>query len=303
MTAAGVSRFDKRQLRAAFGRAAETYDQAARLQRDIADELLNRLDIIRVAPRLILDLGCGTGYSGRLLARRYRGARLIGLDIARGMAQRADRKSGLFSRQRFVCGDAETLPLATASVDMVVSNLMLQWCDPRAVFSEVGRVLKPGGLWMFSTFGPDTLKELRAAWQAVDEAVHVHGFVDMHDLGDQLVTLGFADPVLDIERLTLDYPDVMTVLRDLKHLGAHNVAPQRARGLTGKQHFARFVAAYESLAPGGVAIPATYEVVYGQAWAPEGRGEIRGARDEGWKPVSVFKSISSHPRAPRIKED
>jgi malonyl-CoA O-methyltransferase len=293
MTGAGVSLFDKRQLRAAFGRAAETYDQAARLQRDIADELLQRLDIIRMAPHLILDLGCGTGYSGRLLARRYRDARLIGLDIARSMAQRADRKSGLFSRQRFVCGDAEALPLASASVDMVVSNFMLQWCDPRAVFSEVMRVLKPGGLWMFSSFGPDTLKELRAAWQVVDEAVHVHGFVDMHDLGDQLVALGFSDPVLDVERLTLGYPDVMTVLRDLKHLGAHNVARQRTRGLTGKQRFARFMAAYAGLVPGGVAIPATYEVVYGQAWAPEKRGEGRDTRDEGWKPVSVFKRMSS----------
>ena len=130
---------------------------------------------------------------------------------------------------------------------------------------------------MFTTFGPDTLIELRRAWHAADDRPHVHGFLDMHDLGDMLMRAGFADPVLDVERLTLTYDEVMDVLRDLKRLGAHNAAVQRARGLTGKRQFARFRAAYETMRVGG-RIPATYETVYGHAWAPEGRA---GRRSRG----------------------
>lgn len=263
---------DKRRLRASFEHAAATYDAAAVLQREIADRLLARLEVVRLRPRVILDLGCGTGYGLRQLGRRYPRARLLGLDIAETMVRRARAQSGLWGRMTgrcaFACGDAERLPLAPGSVDMVVSNLSLQWCDPPAVFAEVGRVLRPGGLLMFSSFGPDTLRELRAAWGTVDAAPHVHGFIDMHDLGDMLVHAGFADPVMDMEHLTLTYASVQAVMRDLKQLGAHNVALSRARGLTGKSRFARFSAAYESQARDGK-IPATYEVVYGHAWAPE----------------------------------
>jgi malonyl-CoA O-methyltransferase len=170
--------------------------------------------------------------------------------------------------QQFVCGDIERLPIATGSVDLAVSNLALQWCDPLAAFTEFRRVLAPGGLLVFTTFGPDTLKELRAAWQAADAGPHVHGFLDMHDLGDLLVHAGFADPVLDVDRLTLTYGEVLDVLRDLKALGAHNAAASRTRGLTGKQRFARFRAAYEARRRDGM-IPATYEVVYGHAWVSE----------------------------------
>ncbi len=263
---------DKQRLRASFERAVKTYDDVAVLQRTIADRLLERLDVVKLQPAVILDTGCGTGYVTRALARRYPRAQRLALDIAESMVRRARRGFGwrrLLQRRALpVCGDAEALPFASASVDMIVSNLALQWCDAQAVFTEFRRVLRPGGLAIFTTFGPDTLRELRAAWRAVDERPHVHGFLDMHDLGDLLVRSGFVEPVMDVERLTLTYADVLGVLRDIKCLGAHNAARERARGLTGKRRFARFRAAYEALARDG-RIPATYEAVYGLAWAPE----------------------------------
>jgi malonyl-CoA O-methyltransferase len=263
---------DKRRLRESFAHAADTYDAAAVLQREIADRLLARLEVVRLKPQVILDIGCGTGYDLRQLSKRYLSARVVGLDIAETMAQRARSRTGLWrrltGRSVFACGDAERLPLAPASVDMIVSNLALQWCDPRTVFAEARRVLRPGGLLMFTTFGPDTLRELRDAWRAADDAPHVHAFIDMHDIGDMLIHAGFADPVMDMEPFTLTYASVLEVMRDIKQLGAHNVALNRTRGLTGKARFARFRAAYESRAQNGK-IPATYEAVYGHAWVAE----------------------------------
>ena len=263
---------DKRRLRQSFENAATTYDSVAVLQREIADRLLARLDLIKSSPQIIIDVGCGTGYCTRALSKRYRQARVLGLDIAPAMVARAQKNSGIWnkltSKCLFIGGDAERLPMLPASIDIMVSSATLQWCVPPAVFAEARRVLRPGGLLMFTTFGPDTLYELRAAWRAVDDSPHVHGFIDMHDLGDMLVHAGFADPVMDMERITLTYDDVLGVLRDLKGLGAHNAASARMRGLTGKSRFARFRKTYEAMVQNG-RIPATFEVVYGHAWAPE----------------------------------
>jgi malonyl-CoA O-methyltransferase len=276
---------DKRQVRNAFGRAAGTYDGAAQLQRDIADQLAERLDIVRIAPQSVLDLGCGTGYGSALLARRYPKAQIVALDMAESMLRRARARasgwrrwlSGLLAPPfRPLCADAESLPLGGARLDLVVSNLALQWCDPARVFAEVRRVLRPGGLFLFSTFGPDTLKEMRQAWQSVDSAVHVHDFADMHDLGDLMYGLGFRDPVMDVERHVLYHETVLDALRDLKRIGAHNVARGRARGLMGKRHFAGFRETYETLASGEGRIPVSYEVVYGLAWAPASNTGVRG---------------------------
>jgi malonyl-CoA O-methyltransferase len=303
------SLLDKRSLRASFERAASSYDEAAVLQRAIADRMLERLDVVRLTPSSVLDIGSGTGYVAHALMHRYPRARLHAADLAHAMVRRARARTRLrrpllripalaalglpvhrwfSSNIDFVCADLERLPFAAGAFDMIVSNLTLQWCDPVAVFAECRRVLRPGGLFMFTTFGPDTLTELRAAWHAVDERPHVHGFLDMHDLGDSLVRTGFAEPVMDVERFTLTYADVLGVLRDLKRLGAHNAARTRPRGLTGKASFRRFKQAYEAMRADG-RIPATYEAVYGLAWAPEGRDEGRGARSEEWRPVSVFK--------------
>lgn len=275
MTDSDFMLVDKKQMRSAFQRAASGYDASAVLQREIADRLLARLALIKLVPTRILDAGCGTGYCTRALSQRYPRAQVVGIDIAAAMTARAHTANGPRStlgrwrrRDRYVCGDAESLPLASASIDMVFSNLTVQWCNPQAVFAEFLRVLRPGGLLMFTSFGPDTLRELRHAWATVDDAPHVHGFIDMHDLGDALMRIQFAEPVMDMEYITLTYADVVSVMRDLKAIGAHNVARGRSTGLLGKQRYARFVAAYESGRRADGRIPATYEVVYGHAWSP-----------------------------------
>jgi malonyl-CoA O-methyltransferase len=260
---------DKRRARRAFERAAADYDRSAVLQRELADRLLERLDYVRLQPRRILDLGCGTGYAVDGLQRRYRGAQVIALDFALPMLLQARRRGGWLRRPHCLCADAERLPLADGAADLIVSNATLQWCnDPQAAFSECLRVLSPGGLLMFTTFGPDTLKELRAAWSTVDGYTHVSPFPDMHDLGDALVRARFADPVMDTERLTVTYSQLADLMGDLKGIGAHNATDGRPRGLTGPRRLAAVTAAYEAHRRDG-RLPASYEVVYGHAWAPE----------------------------------
>lgn len=269
---------NKRHIARHFARAAGSYDRVAVLQREIGDRLLERLEIVRLAPARVLDAGCGTGHVTRALARRYAQATVCGLDIAPALLRVAQRKRGWFSRSAFVAGDAERLPIASDSVDLLLSNLALQWCELEAAFAEFLRVLRPGGAVFFTTFGPDTLRELRAAWAAVDSDVHVHRFLDMHDVGDALARAGFADAVMDVERMTLEYADPREVLRDLKALGANNAAGQRAPGLLGKEKFQRFVDAYAAQRVGGK-IPASYEVVFGHAWAPAQKPTSRRGAD------------------------
>ncbi len=264
---------DKRQARRAFEGAAAAYDEAAVLQREIAARMLERLDYIKLDPRLILDLGAGTGHAAERLARRYPRARVIALDFALPMLQRARKRGPWLRRPRCVCADVEQLPIADGAVDLVFSNAALQWCtNLDHSFGEILRVMRPGGLLMFSSFGPDTLKELREAWARVDARPHVSEFVDMHDLGDALVHARWADPVMDVDRFVLTYERVLDLMHDLKVLGAHNVAADRARGLTGKASLEAVIRAYEALRSDG-RLPATWEVVYGHAWAPEQRTE------------------------------
>ncbi len=266
---------DKKQMRRAFNRAAENYDAAAVLQREVCNRMLERLAYIKLQPIRILDIGSGTGWGTRQLAQHYPAAQVIALDIAIAMLRTAYGRSSwwqkLFSgaKQMQVCGDMEALPFAANSVDMVWSNLALQWCnDLPATFAGLHRLLKVGGLFMFSTFGPDTLKELRASFQGVDQHNHLNRFADMHDMGDMLSHSGFAEPVMDMEYLTLTYADVRAVLYDLKAIGAHNATAGRGQGLMGKQAWARLVENYEQLRRDGK-LPATFEVVYGHAWKPQ----------------------------------
>ena len=268
----------KPDVQRSFAAAAQTYDDNAFLQREIADRLFERLDYIKLQPGRALDLGSGTGYATRKLRQRYANAEIISLDLAPEMLQLSRGKLpaepiltrflGRSRTQKWLCANAEALPLAAESIDLVLSSLMLQWCDPEAVAAEVARVLRPNGLFMFTTFGPDTLKELRAAFRRLDDAPHVNDFVDMHDIGDILVQAGFSDPVMDQETITLTYADLKSMLRELKGIGAHNVLPGRARGLMGKQRWQRLQNAYETYRHEG-RLPATYEVVYGHAWKPE----------------------------------
>ena len=266
---------DKRQVRRAFNRAAADYDTAAVLQREVCSRMLERLEYIKLQPARILDAGSGTGWGTRQLAQRYPNAQIIALDMAISMLHIARGRSSwwqkLFggAKQTQVCSDVEALPLAANSLEMVWSNLTVQWCnDLPATFVELHRVLKVDGLLMFSTFGPDTLKELRLAFNGVDQHNHLNRFADMHDIGDMLVHSGFAEPVMDMEYLTLTYDDVRGVLQDLKTIGAHNVTAGRAHGLMGKNAWARLIENYERLRSNGK-LPATFEVVYGHAWKPQ----------------------------------
>lgn len=262
---------DKAGVRAAFDRASASYDAAAVLQSQVGDELLSRLEPFDFRPEVILDLGAGTGRATAQLKRRYRRSLVIALDLAPGMLHQADRHRSFFRPFERVCADAARLPLGSASVDIVFSNLMLQWCDPLdVVFAEVRRVLKPRGFFVFTTFGPDTLQELRAAWADADTHNHVNRFLDMHDVGDAVVRAGLQEPVLDIDRTQLTYSDAMTLMRDLKSIGARNATAGRPRSLLGRTRLQRVIAAYESFRKDGQ-LPATYEVVYGAAWGAAGR--------------------------------
>lgn len=266
---------DKQRARRAFEAAASHYDLSAVLQREIADRLLERLDYVRLDPGRVLDLGCGTGYAIQPLHRRYRRAQVIALDFALPMLHQARRRGGWARRPGCLCADMEHLPLVDASVDLILSSATLQWCsDVRKTFAECLRVLRPGGLLMFTTLGPDTLKELRAAWSEVDGYTHVSQFIDMHDLGDALMQTRFADPVMDSERLTLTYARLRDLMTDLKGIGARNATSQRPRGLTGPRRFAALESVYETYRRDG-RLPASYEVIYGQAWVPE-QGRVLG---------------------------
>lgn len=288
-----VYKIDKARVRASFDRAAKTYDAAAVLQAEVRQRMLDRLDLVKISPRLILDAGCGTGHASRALRQRFAKAQIVSLDIAMGMLkQTANQDSSIkrllgLGRQSEVCADIEQLPLQSASVDLLWSNLAMQWCnDLDAAFSEVHRVMQSDGLLMFSTFGPDTLKELRVASAADPDHVHVSRFIDMHDIGDAIVRAGFSAPVLDVERFTLTYDDVMAVMRDLKAIGAHNAADGRARGLLGKGFLQQLTQNYEQFRIEGK-LPATFEVVYGHAWKPAPKASL----EDGVSPI-MFKPRS-----------
>jgi malonyl-CoA O-methyltransferase len=284
---------DPRAVRRAFGNAAPTYDAAAALQREVGARMAQRLDYVKLAPEMVLDAGCGTGDAIGELAARYPEARIVGLDIAPRMlaaAQARSHSSRTLLRRLlrpvlrgsrdlapwFVCGDLHALPLRGVAFDLVWSNLTLQWVNdlPRA-FAEVRRVMKVGGLFTFTTFGPDTLKELRAAFARVDTYTHVSRFVDMHDIGDALVAAEFSDPVMDMEMVTLTYPSPAALLRELKGIGATNATRGRPRGLTGARRWQRVLASLERLRRDD-RIPATFEVVYGHAWKGEPRRTPEG---------------------------
>jgi malonyl-CoA O-methyltransferase len=276
---------DARAVRRHFERAAATYDDAAVLQREVGTRMAERLDVARLQPGAILDAGCGTGEALAGLAARYPKARRVALDIALPMIEAARRRAGgppamlgwLLAPLRgtssgaplFACGDIAALPFAPAAFGLVWSNLALQWvADPPHAFAEFHRVLEVGGLLSFTTFGPDTLKELRAAFSGIDAEPHVGRFSDMHDIGDMLVHAGFADPVVQMERMTLTYATAPEMMKDLKAIGATNATRGRARGLMGRRRWGRVLGALDAMrgATGSGRIPATFEVIYGHAW-------------------------------------
>jgi malonyl-CoA O-methyltransferase len=280
---------DKREVRRAFDRAADNYDAHAMLQKEISRRLMERLDYIKLEPEIMLDAGCGTGSGLKELNVRFPRARGIALDLSPAMLGKAKGTTPLWKRLLqgrsqssvgYVCGDIEQLPVKSSSIDFLWSSLALQWAsDAESALHEFRRVLRPGGLLMFATFGPDTLKELRSSFSTVDDKPHVSQFVDMHDIGDMLMHLGFQHPVMEMERLVLTYQNLKALMQDLKNIGAHNADGNRARGMLGRHAWERLELAYEQHRTEG-RLPATYEVIYGHAWAgnndrlPDGRQVI-----------------------------
>lgn len=263
---------DRRAVIRAFSRAAPDYEAAARLERQVRADLLDRLQFFPLKPTQVLDLGAASCQSTQQLHQRFPRAQVLAIDIAEAMLRAAPEARWPWQRAGFsrVCADAAALPLRAHSFDLIFSNLMLQWCDrPQRVFEEFVRVLRPGGLLLFSTFGPDTLNELRAAWAAADAGSHVSLFADMHELGNGLMHAGLAEPVLDVEHHRLHYADARALMRRLKLLGAHNAAHDRARGLTGRHHLDRMLSAYEGMRE-EKGVPATFEVISGAAFADDG---------------------------------
>jgi malonyl-CoA O-methyltransferase len=272
---------DRRAVARAFDRASAGYDAAAALQERVRNELLGRLDELKVSPRNVLDLGAGTGHASRALKRRFPSATVVAVDIAPGMLERARAQSRWLRRFERVRADAYALPFRDGAFDLVFSSLMLQWCDDLdAVFAEISRVLAPGGLLLFSTFGPGTLAELREAWAASDAALvdgaratnHVNHFFDPHALGSALMHAGLSEPVLDVDRIVMRYADTASLMRELKAIGAQNATRGRARGLTGRKRLAVMTQAYEGLRSGGT-LPATWEVIHATAWGGDRRAE------------------------------
>ncbi|BCN92392.1 malonyl-[acyl-carrier protein] O-methyltransferase [Thiomicrorhabdus immobilis] len=289
--------FSRQHIQQHFNHAAPSYDDAAILQKTVAERIDERLALTTIGPNTILDVGAGTGLLTQQVIKRYPHAQLFAVDLSPSMLKMAQPRlqaprwpnlpkpfnqflsnckltKAIATRQAAtaVNADVNQLPFADDSVDLIVSNLMLQWCDDLdQVFAEFRRVLRPEGLLMFTTFGPDTLKELKQAWQTADATYeHVNNFIDMHDIGDALIRNGFGQPVMDMEIFTLTYDQPMGILKDLKAIGATNANKQRNNGLMGKQRFSAMLNAYEALrSHKDNKIPATYEVVHGHAWAAQ----------------------------------
>ena len=249
------------KIRNTFNTASSNYNDNAFLQNEIANRLAEKLKVISIKPQTIIDLGSGTGFLSEKTAKIFPNSILVCVDFA--------QQSLLENSQNLkVCANAYKLPFASNSVDFIVSNLMMQWCpDLTTLFNECFRVLKPQGLFLFTTFGPDTLKELKRSWSVVDSSAHVNNFIDMHDIGDQMLQSGFQSPIMEMENLILTYEKVVDLMHDLKAIGAQNVA-NRSKALTGKTKFKKMIEMYENYREDGK-LPATYEVIYGHAWKNE----------------------------------
>jgi malonyl-CoA O-methyltransferase len=262
-------RLDKESVKKSFNRAAKSYDNAAILQEEVLNRLQQRLQYIRHRPETIVDVGCGTGKAIPGLHKRYPRARVCALDIAESMLALAGPRFGLLHRKRLVAADLEQMPFASQSFDLVFSSLALQWCnDLNAALGEFARVSRPGALLMFSSFGPATLHELAASWEALEPYPHVHRFVDMHDVGDAMMAAGFAQPVVDAETIRVEYGEFRDLLADLKNIGASNADVSRRRGLTTPAKLDRLESSYRRRGFENGKYVASYEVVYGHAWRP-----------------------------------
>ncbi len=255
-----------RALRRTFDRLADLYDGHAALEQEVASRLLQRLEFHRLAPQRIVDLGCGTGQPSASLKSRFRTAPVIGLDSSRTMLAQMRRRSGLLRPLRAVCADFSALPLADQSSELLYSNLALQWCpDLVSLFAEFRRILIPGGMLLFSSFGPDSLGELRAAWAGADETAHTTEFTDMLEVGDALMAAGFQEPVMDTEHITLTYPDIDALICELQATGTSGFLQGRCSMSEAKDWIEK---AYQPFRVDGK-FPVTYQIIYGTAFGPQ----------------------------------
>lgn len=261
------------EIRNAFNRHATEYEQAAKVQHEIGDRLFSRLDYLKIEPRYVLDLGCGPGNFSARLQQYYPKAQIIGLDLAMHMLNIAKLKQGWWKKWPLVNGDMTRLPFASGIFDLVFANQVIHWSNPLfQVMQELNRVMNTQGCLMFSTLGPDTFKELRLAFQSVDEHAHVNDFADMHDVGDCLLQSYFIEPVVDMEVLTAHYTTISALLRSLKAQGVRNIHAHRNRGLTGKHTWTKLEQSMQCFKTAEGKWPVTYEVVYGHAWKGNQRG-------------------------------
>lgn len=257
---------DSRHVRRRFERAAASFDDADFVHTITREGLLARLQPLVVEAGTVLDLGSATCSTSQALSKRFGRAHVISVDLAHNMLQRGRKKRAWFSRSSFVQATAAALPFSAQSIDVVFANLLLPWVDePNQVFSEIARVLRKGGVFAFATLGPDSLLEIRRAWAQVDDHAHVNHFLDMHDLGDGLVNAGLADPVLDVDRLSVSYDSTQKLFADLTAMGGRNALRQRNHALVGKQHFRRMTEELQRSGADGK-ITLDLELVFGHCW-------------------------------------
>ena len=263
-----------------FDRASATFDHADAVHSEARRRLLERLQLVRLEPACIVDLGAATGKGSVELAAAFPQARVIAIDRSMAMLERTQARCA--SAALAVAGDAERLPLVDNCADLIFANLLLPWCAPDIVFSEAARVLREGGLLTFATVGPDTLAEVRRAWSHDDAAIHVHGFIDLHDIGDLALRAGLTEPVVDVDTLQVTYRDTVSLVADLRACGAANVAAGRRTTLTGRKRWSAFSDALEATRSDG-RFAVTVELVFGQAW----RGDTAGIREHGEAVISL----------------
>ncbi len=267
MNLLNLPRLDKKAIKKSFNRSALSYDKAAVLQHEVLARLSERLDYINLQPKSILDVGCGTGKGIKNLSKQYSKAKVIGFDLAFNMLQHSKKQFGLFNKSRLINADMERLPIQDNSIDLIFSNLAIQWVnDLELTIKEFKRIGRPDGLLMFTTFGPNTLWELNDSWLQIDQMPHVHRFIDMHDIGDILVGSGFAEPVMDSETITMQYPTFKEVLVDLKNIGANNADNQRSKGLMTPSKLKALEQAYKTIGFKDNQYQASFEIIYGHAW-------------------------------------
>ena len=257
---------DQNKTKNAFHNAAQDYDSVTAMQREVGDRLLSRLDFVQHKPKVIADIGAGTGIATGKLIQRYKDANVLALDIAKGMLL-VNNENNTENPASCAVADMHNIPLLHESIDMIFSNLAMQWSnDLLKVLDEYHRVMQDEGLLHFATFGPQTLSEFKQSWHVADpEVSHVNSFYSVGDVGDMLIESGFQDVVVDSEIITLHYQDVMQVMRELKTLGASNRTHGRSRALTGKDKMKRMIYEYEKLRE-GEGVPVSYEIIYGHCW-------------------------------------